>query len=559
MNYSLPDTITILFSAIFVIATFRKVRLSPVIGYIVAGAIIGPYGLNLAGYNSATKSLAEFGVVFLLFSVGLELTFERLMAMKKYIFALGSIQFVVTSVILALVLDLHFHNMLLSIIIGSSLSLSSTAIIFKMLSEEKSSNTVTGKISISVLLMQDLLVVPLFILIPVLGKGDINYYTLGGSILLKSVIAISIIIAAGRYLLRPMMHLIVSARYSDLFIATTLLLILSSAWVTEELGLSLGLGAFMAGVMLAETEFQPQVETTINQFKGLFLGFFFMTEIGMHFDFNVILDNFSTIIILASLFVLLKASIFYVLCRLFKIKNGPAVHASLLLAQGSEFAFVLFDLAKRADFLSIEQFQIMSLVVGISMALTPLIAGMGQMIENHYTNRSKKKQNPNDIPHRSDHVIIAGYGRVGEIVAKILDKSGIPYIAIDNDLRHVTKYFKKNQPVFYGDINHDTILNSLHIDEARAIILTIPDQKSLTKAAKVILKEYPETPLIVRAIDLDHYSELKDLGADMIIPEVYELGLQIGAEILTLSGSPKEEVKEAIEEVRNSFSNKATI
>lgn len=552
-NYSLPDVIIILFSAIFVIVLFKKLRLSPVIGYIVAGAIIGPYGLDLAGYNDATKSLAEFGVVFLLFAVGLELSLERLIAMRHYIFGLGSLQFILTSAVLTFFIDLYLNNFLVSLVIGSSLSLSSTAIIFKMLSEEKSSNTLSGKISISVLLLQDLLVVPLFILVPVIGQGDINYFNLASSIILKSILALTIIIAAGRFLLRPVMSLILSAKYNDLFIAATILIILCASWVTEELGLSLGLGAFMAGVMIAETEFRPQIENTINQFKGLFLGFFFMTEIGMHFDFSIIAEYFHIVLLSAFFFILLKAAIFFVICYKFRIKKGTAINSALMLAQGSEFAFVLFELSRGSDLITNSQFQILSLIVGVSMAVAPMLANLGRYLEQKLYQETHRKQNPNDIPTLSDHVVIAGFGRVGEIVSQILEKNNIPYLAIDSDLEQVSKFYKQKKPVFYGDIGHDVILENLHIQEARAVVLAINNVDTINKTVKSITKKYPDIPLVVRADDIKHYKHLRKIGAKMIIPEIYELGIQISSQILKLSGAQANEIKESNEEFRRKF------
>jgi CPA2 family monovalent cation:H+ antiporter-2 len=547
--YSLPDVLIILAAAIAIVAVFRKINISPVIGYLVAGAIIGPYGLNLVGYNNTTKSLAEFGIVFLLFSIGLELTLERLISMRRLIFGLGILQFFITAVAISSIVHFIYNDINLAIVIGSSLALSSTAIVLKLLSELRENAGNIKKISISVLLLQDLIVVPLFILIPLLNKPNVEILPVVLLTIVKSIGALTIIVLAGRFLLRPLFKFIASSHYNDIFVATTLFVVLGSAWVTQNLGLSLAFGAFIAGVIVAETEFRHHVESTISQFKGLFLGFFFMTEIGMHFDLTLISEKLWMILLFSILLILLKALIIFVICLAFKFKIGTSINAALLISQSGEFAFVLFEMASKESILSADLLHILSLVVATSMALTPLLALFGRKLERYFDSTKSVKTDP---PKLTNHFIIAGFGRVGQTVSTILDAENISYMAIDTNHNVVSKYHKKNKPVYYGDITDMRILESIQTDQAGAIVLAMTNVKALTKTVKIINNHFPHVPIIVRAQGIEHSEKLKKLGAQIIVPEIYELGLQMSTELLKLSGVPREEIEQLVQSFRQS-------
>jgi CPA2 family monovalent cation:H+ antiporter-2 len=546
--FSLIDALIILFFAIVVVLLFKKLKLSPVIGYIAAGAIIGPYGFNLTGYNDVTKSLAEFGVVFLLFSIALELTLERLLSMKRLILMLGSSQFVITTAVFYIASYFFVQNHISAFIIGSALAMSSTAIVLRIISDTHQSNTPVGRVSLSVLLFQDLAVIPLFILIPLLNSTDINFFSVGFSIISNSVIALLLILVIGRFILKPAFRFIVSSDNNDLFITATLFIILSSAFITSQLGLSLALGAFIAGLIVAETEFQTKVHSIIDPFKTLFLGFFFITEIGMHFDLTLLVSNFFLIFLGAIGLITVKASIIYLLCFRIKGKVGLSINSALLLSQAGEFAFILFEMAKSNSFLTEYQFQNLSIVVGISMAITPLLAGLGKKLENKFAIKEKDQT----LPIEYNQVIVAGLGRTGETIIKILQKKKINYLAIDNDSRRVSKYYKKNYPAYIGDITDPKFLDHLKLDSAAAVILTITDYKELSKAVRLIAKNYPNTELVVRALDLEQYEKLKKLGAHTIIPEVQEVGIKLSREILQLVGSEEEDIQNIINEYRES-------
>ncbi|MBT4989074.1 MAG: hypothetical protein HOM96_00830 [Rickettsiales bacterium] len=550
-GYSLLQIIIVLFSAISVVLIFKKVKLSPVIGYIIAGAIIGPHGLAIVGHTDATKSLAEFGVVFLLFAIGLEMTFERITEMRKYILVFGTLQFLLTTVAFASIIYLFTKQLALSAIVGTAFSISSTAIVLKILSEEKNTNSSTGKICLSVLLFQDMAVIPIFIIIPLIGIADIDYTFLTFSILAKSLIALISIILVGRYILRPLMRYIISSRNDDIFIASTLLIIIGSAWVTFELGLSLGLGAFIAGVMIAETEFQHQVELITNQFKALFLGFFFMTEIGMNFDFNVIMNNTPLILIITLALMFIKTSIFFVILRLCNVKAPMALHTALLVSQSGEFAFIIFELASDVNIINPMQLQILSVVVGLSMALTPLFAALGKKFEKKFSYQITTKHNVKIIPEFSDHIIIAGYGSIGSTIGDIFQRLELNYVAIDTNLKHVSKEFNKKKPVFYGDISNLKVLNSLNINDARAIMLTMSDMVALNKTIRYLKKKHPNIPVIIRSVDVKNSANLKKINDKIILPEVFEHGLQMTRELLIISGASPDDISEILNKHRD--------
>jgi CPA2 family monovalent cation:H+ antiporter-2 len=551
-HHILPDVLTILSFAIIVVLIFKKLKLSPVIGYIVAGALIGPYGFNIAGYNDVTKSLAEFGVVFLLFMIGLEITLERLFAMKKMIFGIGSLQLIVTGTIFGIISYNITNNLALSLVIGLGLSLSSTAIVLKILGETYQANTKAGKISLAILLLQDLAVVPLFVLIPLLNKSGVGIFEASVAIIVKSFITLTTIIVFGRYLLKPLLHIIASQKYNDLFIASTLFVVLSAAWVTNYTGLSLGLGAFIAGVMIAETEFQPQVKSTIEPFKGLFLGFFFITEIGMQFDLSLVADHYLYIIIFTIFLIITKTLITLLICLCFKNQLSISVNTALLVSQTGEFAFVIFELARKQSILTDEIFQNISLIVGLSMAITPLLANAGKKLED-YISKKKIPNNKVEIPCLHNLVIIIGYGRVGRTIGKILDKENIKFISIDKNNSIVSKYFSKHNPVYYGDITSTKMLLSLPLENAAAIVLTMKDKIEVMKSIKILKKHYPNINLITRAQDLSHYNEIKTLhNNQFIIPEIPETGVQISKQILLLMGEDEEKINNILVEFRYS-------
>lgn len=533
--------IMLIATAVFVVALFKRFKLSPVLGYLVAGALIGDYGFKVVTYDQ-TSLLGEMGVVFLLFAIGLELSIERLKAMRRYVFGLGTLQVTITAIIIASAIMLTTGDGNSAIIISGGLALSSTAIVMQVITETKSQSMQVGRIALAILLLQDFVVVPLLVIVPILGGDGVVEslpYILGNS-LVKAVLALGVIFIAGRVLLRPLFSFISSdhGESSELPIAVTLLVVLTASWGTEHFGLSLALGAFASGVLVAETDFRGKAEESIYPFKSLLLGLFFMS-VGMKIDVNEMYAEMTTIIVFCVSLIVLKATIITGLCILFGFNKGVAVHSGLLLAQGGEFAFILFGLGKEFGVLEEGISNILLLVVTCSMALTPLLAFIGQKFSEKIEKGLGKT--PNQIIEYGardlvNHVIIAGFGKVGQMVAKVLAAEGVNYIALDVNDEIVRSEVSKGLPVFKGDSSQVSTLRALGADRALTIVVTINNAITVKKIAKIIQANFFNLEVVVRAKDLKTSVELYNIGVNTIIPQDCELGLQLGSAVLKSVG-----------------------
>jgi CPA2 family monovalent cation:H+ antiporter-2 len=542
----LPSILILISVAVFVVILFKHLKLSPVLGYLVAGALIGDNGLAYVTHEN-TELLGEFGVVFLLFAIGLELSFERLKAMRKYVFGLGSLQVFMTATVIAGAVAMFSGSNASAIIIGGGLALSSTAIVMRVIEESGSQSTQTGRISLAILLQQDFIVVPLLVIVPILaGKSEVSMIQAVGMSFLKAIIALACIFIAGRLFLRPLFGLISldKSKSSELFVAATLLIVLSAAWSTEYLGLSLALGAFVAGVLVAETEFRMQAEESIAPFKGLLLGLFFMS-VGMTIDvFEMYKDLYQILVFSVSLIVI-KALIISGLCMLFGFSRGVALHAGLLLSQGGEFAFILFNLAISNGVIEPHIGKVLLLVVTCTMALTPLLSFLGQKIadmiedENEPSPLKIMENGTIDLTH---HVIIGGFGRVGKMVSIMLEAEGINYIAIDINADVVRTEELNGIPIFRGDIAQLETLTAAGAARTITIILAIDNAVTIKKSLKIISGNFPDISIIVRAPNLKSAPDLYDAGATIIVPEDYETGLQLGGAVLKTAGIGEYEI-----------------
>lgn len=540
--------IMLIAAAVFVVAIFKKFNLSPVLGYLGAGALIGDNGFKVATYEQISL-LGEMGVVFLLFAIGLELSIERLKAMRRYVFGLGSLQVLITGIIIAGAIVLITGDNNSAIIISGGLALSSTAIVMQVITETKSQSMQIGRIALAILLLQDFVVVPLLVVVPILGSGTSAVeslpYILGNS-LIKAVIALVVIFIAGRVLLRPLFSFISSEHNesSELPIAVTLLVVLTASWGTEHFGLSLALGAFVSGVLVAETDFRGKAEKSIYPFKSLLLGLFFMS-VGMKIDFMEIYEEITTIITFCIALIILKAIIISTLCILFGFNKGVAVHAGLLLSQGGEFAFILFGLGKEYGVLEEGISNILLLVVTCSMALTPLLALIGQK----FAEKIEKGlgRTPNQIIEYgardlANHVIIAGFGKVGKMVARVLEAEGINYIALDVNDDIVREEIANGLPVFKGDASQVETLKALSADEALTIVITVNNEITVKKISKVVDANFDHLEIVIRVKDLKNSTELYGIGVNTIIPEDCEIGLQLGSAVLKSVGISEYEI-----------------
>ncbi|MDD9331924.1 MAG: cation:proton antiporter [Wolbachia sp.] len=539
MHSHLFDIIILLSAAVFIVIAFWKMNISPVLGYFVAGAVIGSHGFDLVGSAEAMDNFAEFGVVFLLFIIGLELTFERLIAMRIHVFGFGSLQVIVTMVAIWCVALAFGVNAKIAAVIGGGLTLSSTAMVLQVLQEKGHQATQVGRLSIAVLLLQDFAVVPLIVLVPLLAGNSQHSLisSLAGS-LVQAAIALVLIFITGRLLLRPLFSVIARMESNEIFIATTLLIILGSAFITETFHLSMALGAFVAGLLVAETEHRLSVEHAILPFKDLFLGLFFMT-VGMSINTELLLNKLPLITLLSVILIVLKTSIIYVLCRFFGFKGAPAIQAGLLLAQGGEFAFILFRMADELDVLPGETAQVLMILTTVTMAFTPLLSGLGDWIANSSSSEKVILDDEAVVTDTQDlhnHVIVAGFGRVGYMVTKMLTAEHLSYVIVDIQSKVVKEGKSDGFPVYLGDVTRPEILKSIGIERAQALVISIKNEVTIKKVIALVAVNFPHVNVIIRLPDLSNVEVYKDLGANKVIPETCEVGLQLGAAALSLCG-----------------------
>jgi CPA2 family monovalent cation:H+ antiporter-2 len=548
----LPDVLILLGLSVFIVVFFKKLKLSPVLGYLIAGALIGEHGFNLVKDTHYTHYLAEFGVVFLLFVIGLELTFERLMQMRLHVFGFGGMQLILTTTLLYLIVDkLVDLDTKVEIVIAGALALSSTAIVLQVLAETKRQATQVGRLSLSVLLMQDFAVVPLLAVLPLLSHANGNIGMVLGAACLKALGVIIMITIVGRLFLRPFFTIIGSAKSDEVYVSTTLFIVLGAAMLTNELGLSTAMGAFVAGLLIAETEYRNKVESSIMPFKSLLIGLFFMT-VGMSVDGKFIVDNITLLLGLALMLITTKTIVIFVLCKIFKFRTGASLHSSLLLSQGGEFAFVLFSLAAKQGTIGPDLSQILLMVVAISMAVTPLLSMIGAFIEEKvdYEEELDVTQEFKGVSDLNGHVIIAGLGRVGRVVSYMLTKEQINYVAVDSNYMLVKKAREQGFPVYHGDLSKVEILRAVGAERASAVVLTMSDKLSLRKSVKAISSHYKNLQIIARVEDYRHGKGIRKLGATSAVPATIETGLQIGGALLKSLGIAEHEILANKEKMR---------
>jgi len=548
----LVNIILILATAVFIVAIFKKLNLSPVLGYFVAGGLIGEHGFDIVT-SEETHFLGEMGVVFLLFAIGLELTLERLKAMRSYVFGFGTLQIVLSGLIIGLCTYIIINGSSAALVISGGLALSSTAIVMQVLAENREQSTQVGRLSLSVLLMQDFAVVPLLVIVPILAGTETHIAKSLLEALVKAITALIVIFIVGRTLLRPMLHTIASAntaKSNELFIATTLLICLGAAASTQYMGLSTALGAFVAGLLVAETEFHVQAEESIAPFKGLLLGLFFM-YVGMKIDPHFVLDKLGIIITISIALICIKAIVIISLCFIFDFSLGVSIHSGLILCQGSEFAFILFGLAKDNGIMDDEISQILMLVVTVTMAVTPVLGTIGGAIAEKLDEKKKKvtEEIIRSVADLTNHVIILGFGRVGKMVAMLLEAEKTNYVVIDVDAERVAEKKKEGYPIFLGDGSNPENLKAVGIDRASSVIVAMENKVTAKKVAKVISNMYPDMPIIIRSEDLSDAESYYESGANIIVPETYEAGLQLGGAVLKSIGINEFEISR----IKNQF------
>lgn len=549
----LYDIFILLLASFAVVIVFKQLKLSPALGYLVAGAAIGPFGFGILTSTETTKSIAELGIVFLLFAIGLELTFEKLIAIKTYVLGFGSLQIIATATAIATICHKFFAiNLESSIIIGGALALSSTAIVMQVIAENGEENTRVGRLSFAVLLMQDLVVIPILVLLPLLANKKLAIMPALGEVTVNAIMAMTLIFISGRLFLRPIYRIIADLKSDVLFLSFTLIVIFGASLISNRMGLSFALGAFIAGLMVAETEYRYRVEEEIISLKHLLMGLFFMS-IGMSFDFDLLLKSLPYIVLLSLILIAIKASIIIGLCKLFKFPLAPSIHAGLLLAQGGEFAFVVFVMAVQKKLIEQDLSQFLITIVTFTMALTPIIANIGRRIKTALYTKDVLKDNKikREIDEISNHIIVVGFTKVGKIISYILKKSTKNYIIIDNNHRLVRIEKTNGYNICYGDAMNLDILKYIGIERAESIIIAMEDEITCMKITRFISQNFPEVNVVTKSENIKNADRFKKIGANLVISKNVETALQLSKVALRSIGINHNEIESILTNFRD--------
>lgn len=548
----LTDIIILLTAAVIVVPMSRFVGLGIVPGFLIAGIVVGPSALGLIDNRTEIAHLAELGVVLLLFVIGIELKPKRLWLMRRMVFGLGALQVVVTGALISAVAYFVFGVELKSaILIGPALALSSTAFVLQLLNEQKMLASAYGRTSLAVLLFQDLAVVPLLALASLLTVTDLTVEQDIGLALLEGLIILTLIILGGRYLLQPVLHRIARLGSPEIFTASAVLLVLGTAVLMENIGLSMAMGAFVAGLLVADSEFRHQVVAEIQPFRGLFLGLFFMS-MGMSLELLSLFADPLVIAALVLMLMLLKAGVLWLLASLFGHKGKLAQAIALVLAQSGEFALVLFAVAFNGALLDEALFQQLLLVVVLSMLATPPLAGFAHRLAVSRTDdRKGEVLTKEDVA--SVSVVIVGFGRVGRRVGEILELRDVSYVAVDNDAAVVKRERDLGRSVFYGDARQPDVLKSLDVGEAGLVIVTVDDFHAAEQVVSSLNRTFPALEILARGHNIQHCRILRSEGAGLVVSENLEASIALAQAALAKVGSDVVESGTAIEQFRNTY------
>lgn len=557
MDHSVLDGILVLLLlSVLAVAAVRRLHLPPILGYLLVGAVFGEHAVGWIPGGHEIEFLAELGVVFLLFMIGLEVSITHLLAMRRVLLGLGGLQVILSTlstIVLAMWSGLGWES---ALAVGGALALSSTAIVVKQLQEQLEMHSRHGRNALGILLFQDLAVVPFLVAIPILaGGGD----SIGIALLIalgKAILAFTLMFAVGHWLLRPILAWVTAAYSVELFTLAILLLSLAAAWATYQMGLSLALGAFLAGVMLAETEYRHQIETEVRPFRDVLLGLFFVT-VGTQLDLSVLPANWLWTLLLTAGVVVGKGGLIVALAWLMQRNLGVAIRTGLVLGQGGEFGFALLALALTHGLVSSEQVQPMLAALVISMAIAPLLirsnGAIAKRLSSGYRAQREEEEMALADNHAEDkgHVIIAGFGRVGQNLARFLREEGMPYLALDVDPKLIREAFDAGEPVHYGDTSHPEILEKSSIRKAAALVITFHDRNLAERILHVARNLNQQLPIVIRTRNDHHMEDFERLGATTVIPESLEASLVIAARTLELVGIEHAEVERLIARTRD--------
>lgn len=548
---SLTSVLLLLTSSVLAVALFRALRLPAMLAYFMVGILFGPFAFNLLPSTESGRHVAEFGIVFLMFSIGLEFSLPKLYAMRKTLFGLGGAQVLITLCVTMLLSWLAGFSLAAAFIVGGALTMSSTAIVSKILIERVDLNSRHGRLSIGILLFQDLAVIPILVLIPALGAQTGNLSTVLAMSFLKSAVLLFILFKFGKGIINFWFSLVAKQRSRELFVMNVLTVTLLLAAVTKVAGLSYALGAFIAGMLISETRYRYQVESDIAPFRDILLGLFFIS-VGMLLDFNYLLQNIGLVLLLLAGFVLFKAVVVAALVRAFGFETGVGIRTGIVLAQAGEFSFVILSLGLEQQLIGGNELQLVLAASLLSMVLAALIipynGRIARKLVKSYTRNSSQVVQELDSVSKDlrDHVIICGYGRSGQYLGRFLKEENIPFIALDIDPTRVHEAAAAGQHVMYGDAGRRIVLEAAGGARAKALIVSYADMRASMKVLHVAQESYPDLPVIVRTYDETHMDEFRDAGATEVVPEVLEGSLMLASHALVLLGVPLNRVVKRI-------------
>jgi CPA2 family monovalent cation:H+ antiporter-2 len=536
----------VLGAAGFVIPLFHRLQISSVVGFMLVGVVVGPCGLGLLATRfpwltavtidspSAIQPIADLGVTLLLFMIGLELSFERLWLMRRLVFGLGALQVIISAILLTgagIVAGLRASS---AVVAGIALAMSSTAVVLQVLSEEKRLHTQAGRASFSILLFQDIAVVPTLLAVTALAPGA-KAFTWGGLglAIAQALLAISGIVALGRLVLRPLFRSVARTRSTELFVAACLFVVIASALATAAAGLSMAIGALIGGLLLAVTEFRRQVEITIEPFKGLLVGVF-LISIGLGLDLRLFVAHPLAVLAAAAGLIVVKLAIVAPLARIFGLPWSQCTECGLLLGPDGEFSFVILTIGASEALLTRSETGFVLLVTALTMAAIPLLSRLGQMLSPHLAIKAPidPRLSLSAISEGGPLVIVVGFGRVGQIVAAMLDAHKVPYVAIDADADLVAAQRNRGKPIYYGDMTRVDLLRTVHLENARGLVITVDDPDAAQRLVAGARAERPDLLIIARARDAWHAAQLYKSGASDAVPETVEASLQLSEAVL---------------------------
>jgi len=552
------EVIILLASSVIAVALFKRLRLPPILSYFIVGIVIGPNALGWIPSIEDIKFLAEFGIVFLMFTIGLEFSIPKLKMLKGIVFGLGFGQVAVTTAIFGLIalwLGLPANS---AFVIGSILAMSSTAIVTKQLIEQMEINSRHGHMAVGVLLFQDLAVIPLLVVIPVFAAEGTDSFLLPLTLSLgKAAVVFTVMLAIGRWVIGPLLHEVAKARSAELFTLTVLLLSLAAAMITNTIGLSLALGGFLAGIALGETTYRHQVEADIRPFQDVLLGLFFVT-IGMLIDVKALVDIWQWVLLLTTCIIIIKALIIFGLASILRSHAVISIRSAIVLAQCGEFGFVLLSLAIDQQLLEMKTNQIILDSILLSMLVAPLLVRHSEKIAKtlHAVGDTAYREQvvkdiEDDVKHVDDHIIFCGYGRVGQNLARMLENEGYQYIALDLDPVRVREALEAGDNVYYGDGTRQQILKAAGIDKARLLVIAFDSPTSTFKILEQAQKLRPDIHILVRSRDEAHLEDFQEAGATEVVPETTEASLMLGAHMLFLLDTPLSKIFKVTQDIRS--------